>query len=272
MPLSALPAARAAAARAVLLMKSRGIADADPARRVPRSAAERPSPRRTSAAWSRSRPRSSRFLSVESGQPEALGRLVPRRSFQVAEHQRSTKRFGQGEEFLVEHREQFLPRHLVQRVGRRSRGGLSLAAGPPCGGRAGLECQQVCGLVQPVGDRRLPPGRSGFPGQQQERGLADIFRVVGVAQHSPPDGQNHRPVAADQGLERRLVVRLGETAQQFPVGDVGVEVPRDQPVNTLPVDSGTPCFHRYPSRETRISRTRIVIPADDEVANWELST
>ena len=47
---------------------------------APRNMTERPSPRRTSAAWSRSRPRSSRFLSVARGQPRlraASSRVAP---------------------------------------------------------------------------------------------------------------------------------------------------------------------------------------------------
>ena len=58
----------------------------------------------------------------------------------------------------------------------------------------------------------------GIPGEEEERRLEGVLRVVPVVEHPPADGQDHRPVAPDEGLEGGLVLPVGEGAEQAAVG------------------------------------------------------
>src|SRR5262249_37666676 len=64
------------------------------------------------------------------------------------------------------------------------------------------------------GAPRLGPADGGrLPGEEEERRLESVLRVLLLPQHPPADAQDHRPVPLDEGGEGRLV-GAGREAQQ----------------------------------------------------------
>ena len=61
--------------------------------------------------------------------------------------------------------------------------------------------------------------RARLAGQDQERGLESVLRIVVVAQDGAAGRRDHRPVPRHQGREGRAIVRCGIAAQQLPVAD-----------------------------------------------------
>jgi hypothetical protein len=53
--------------------------------------------------------------------------------------------------------------------------------------------------------------------QDKEGGLESVLRVVGIVQHRTADGEDHRPMAPQQGLKGRRVAPAGESFQQRPI-------------------------------------------------------
>jgi hypothetical protein len=80
-------------------------------------------------------------------------------------------------------------------------------------------------------------------GQEQEGRLEDVFRVVGAAQNAPTGGEDHKPVAADQGLEGARILSVRESLEEFLIGGTGVEVCDGQPLNGPSVDAGIRSCH-----------------------------
>src|SRR5262249_30996757 len=56
--------------------------------------------------------------------------------------------------------------------------------------------------------------------EHHEGGLEGVLGVRGVAQDTPADAEDHRPVAAEELLERPLVAARDEAFQQLGVGDL----------------------------------------------------
>jgi hypothetical protein len=77
---------------------------------------------------------------------------------------------------------------------------------------AGGDAVEPGGQRRPVADRRRPAE------QDEERGLEGVVGVGGVAEHPPADAEHHRPVPADEHLERGPVAGGEEPAQQLRVG------------------------------------------------------
>ena len=83
-----------------------------------------------------------------------------------------------------------------------------------------LESGAVGDAVQPAAQRGGPPDRPGFARQGEESDLEGVLGVGLIAQHGPADVEHHRPVAAQQRLERGFVPAGSELPQQFLVGSL----------------------------------------------------
>ncbi len=97
--------------------------------------------------------------------------------------------------------------------------------------------------VQPRAQRarRSDAQRSGAPEEDQEGGLEGVLGRVLVAEHLPADGENHRPMAGQNRLERglgRLIPLVRASLEQVAVG---------QP-------DGTPCAEETPEVPLEVSR------------------
>ena len=71
--------------------------------------------------------------------------------------------------------------------------------------------------VQPAGDGLAVGHGGGLPGQHEEGRLKGILGVLGVAQHTAADGQDHRPVPPHKGGEGAVVAAGDEPSEQLPV-------------------------------------------------------
>src|SRR5262249_50889814 len=92
-------------------------------------------------------------------------------------------------------------------------------------GRAGRDS------VEPVAQEfRLGDGR-GLAHEDEEGRLECVFRVLGVAEDAPAQGQDHRTVPPHQGLKRVLVPVGQESLQQLVIRSGGEVRIGDQAVN-----------------------------------------
>ncbi len=91
--------------------------------------------------------------------------------------------------------------------------------------------------MQPPAQGVAGADRARLAGEHQEGGLEGVFDVVLVLEDGPAGGQDHRPVPRHQGLEGRLVARLGVSGQELavaeadgrPVVEQVAEVPQGPP-------------------------------------------
>jgi hypothetical protein len=151
------------------------------------------------------------------GDAQLPGRVLARPAFQLAQDDGSTVAGRQALDFLVED----LPPVLAfgrrgRRLGHDDHLLLTLAAAGQDG--PGFEGGPPGHAVQPA---RHPVARHDarrLAGQDEERRLEAVLGVVGVRQQAPADAHHHRPVAAHQRRERRLVAPGQERFQQPAVG------------------------------------------------------
>jgi hypothetical protein len=117
-----------------------------------------------------------------------------------------------------------LPRKLVQGFGTRHlcRLPFTLPAQRSLGARP--ERDALSDAMQPATDRLLLADRGSPADEDEERGLEGVLGVVGVAQHPPADTQDHRAVAAHEGLEGALIAAQRKNLQELPIG--GALVPQ----------------------------------------------
>ena len=59
-----------------------------------------------------------------------------------------------------------------------------------------------------------------FPHEDEERGLEGVIDVGAVDEHPPADAEHHRPVPAQEHVERRVFAVAGETLEEFGVGQL----------------------------------------------------
>jgi hypothetical protein len=153
---------------------------------------------------------------------QAARRLVLREPFEVTEQQRHPLRLREPRQFLVEQAAQLAPGDVLGRVGGVYTRAGDVRRGPPTlAPGQGLARQAVGDAVQPAADRLAASDRRGLARQDQEGGLEGVLGIVGVAEDAAADAEHHRPVAADEGLERRFVARHGEALEQVGVAGVG---------------------------------------------------
>jgi len=81
-----------------------------------------------------------------------------------------------------------------------------------------FQCGAVGHAEQEVGQLLSRTDRPGSPGEDDEHRLEGVVGVRGVADHPPTDAVHHRPVPADDGLERRRVAVADEGGEQLGVG------------------------------------------------------
>jgi len=101
----------------------------------------------------------------------------------------------------------------------------------------------VRGLVEPTGNRWLPPTRGCGFGEQEKGGLADIFRVVPVPEHVLRCRKDEATVTVNQGSERALVLPGREAVEEFPIGDIGGDVLCRQAIHRPLVNVTDWCRH-----------------------------
>ena len=201
-----LPArATAPAARAAASARAAGTASAPPgAIAVPR-VGERCTPRRSSRARSRCRPRASRLWSVPIGQPSRRAAWSLGQALQVAEHDRrrgtapAAGRSPRGRSAATSSSVGLRPP-----VARTSVRRPSARAASPGRSPSGRGWRPTCHLVEPGAQGVPDPERAGPAHQHQEGGLEGVVGVVLVREDRPADAQDHRPVPLDQGREGQL--------------------------------------------------------------------
>jgi hypothetical protein len=90
---------------------------------------------------------------------ESLGRLVPRQSFEVAQHQGLAILVWQILHFLIEDVEQLPARDVCQGIAAALKDDVPFVCGTARGGVFGLARQVIRYAVQPVGDGVVPVRR-----------------------------------------------------------------------------------------------------------------
>ena len=80
---------------------------------------------------------------------------------------------------------------------------------------AGFGGSEKCDTVQPVAEQLWPGDRTCFANEHQERRLEGVVGVVGVAEHTPADAQDHGPMPLNEQCERRAVAVDHELPQQL---------------------------------------------------------
>jgi len=81
----------------------------------------------------------------------------------------------------------------------------------------GLERGLVRDPVEPAGEPARGRDGRGLVREDEEGGLERILGVRPIAQHPQADGEDHRPVPADEEFERGLVAGGDEPGEQFGV-------------------------------------------------------
>ncbi len=71
------------------------------------------------------------------------------------------------------------------------------------------------------------PQRTGLAGKHQERRLESVLGVVSVAEQSPANAQDHRPMSRDQGGESQFGLPGSATCE--PIEQLTVGQSRDRP-------------------------------------------
>ena len=104
----------------------------------------------------------------------------------------------------------------IGRVGGGQIGGQRLVYSQSTAGSKGHSLRYA---VQPGGDRGAPANRSGFACQDEEGRLKCVFGILRVTKDSPADAVYEWPVSPDDRFERRLVPPVGESAEQFHIGN-----------------------------------------------------
>ncbi len=110
------------------------------------------------------------------------------------------------------------------RIGFRHLGHRPFPRSPPGSYRLGLGRGPVGHAMKPVADHLPRRHRGGFAGEDQERRLKGILRVIVVAQGAATDAPHHGSVPHDKSLERRPIPRREKPFEQLPVGE-----PADHP-------------------------------------------
>jgi hypothetical protein len=156
------------------------------------------------------------------GQSESRRGLVLRQPLQVAEQQRGAERLGQPGQFRVDEFAHLAPGAFVP--ARPSRAADRFVTGPARAGAQHFQGDTAGDAVQPAPDGvPLADGR-GLAGEDQERGLEHVLRVLVVPEDRQRGVENGPAVSLDQGSERRLVPVSGEPLQQVVVGEVAVRL------------------------------------------------
>jgi hypothetical protein len=124
-------------------------------------------------------------------------------------------------QLVVEQRLKLVPGGFWRRCGVGHVGHLLLAGPPSRRGGPRFQGGAVGDAVQPVADPLALPDAGGLAGEDKKRGLKGVLSVVRVARHAAANAQHHRPMPAEQRLERRLVAPGDKAFQQLPVGQTG---------------------------------------------------
>ncbi len=140
------------------------------------------------------------------GPSQSCGGLVVRAAFKIAEHYRRAVLRRQTVDLLVHER-------LKLGVFDRERGPLDRHARDPMLSRPAPSVSQSRLRGDAVGDPVQPGSeatgladsqRSGAPDDDQECGLECVLSRVRIAEHLPADGQHHRAMTREEGLERSI--------------------------------------------------------------------
>jgi hypothetical protein len=86
--------------------------------------------------------------------------------------------------------------------------------------------------MQPAGHGVALGNSARLPGQDQEGGLASIFRVLNLFENPPAHAEHHAAVSPHQGSEGCPFLTLKEALQQLPVAQ-GFERPVVLPLPQL---------------------------------------
>jgi hypothetical protein len=136
----------------------------------------------------------------------------------VALHHGQAVLLGQREQRFVENRQEIEVR-LVRRLAEFARDPFGRLA--TSGRSAGFERGPAGDAVEPRSDPIVWSDGIRLHGENEERRLKGVFRVLSAREHSPADPEYHRPVPANEFRERILVVRVAEPHDQFAVGGRG---------------------------------------------------
>ena len=134
---------------------------------------------------------------------EVAGRLLVGQALEVAEDQGRPIRAGEAIDLLVDQEDHpVVPRRLDRAGGRRLRVPALVMPTPRIGDPQAGRGPHGDG-VEPGPERVADPEGLRPQCQRQEDGLEGILDVVLVAERGPAGAPDHRPVALEQGLERR---------------------------------------------------------------------
>jgi hypothetical protein len=211
----------------------------------------RPARRRRSS----SRPFSSRLITVDSGTPEQ--RAASSRLFPSRQHRMSGARNLSATRPSSSSNTRWRSRTLISASGSSdTRLGQPLARGAPARGPLRLQGQLIGGSVQPIGNRLSPRRALRLPGEQQERRLTHVLRILVVVQDAQGDANHHRRMPPDQHGECAFVALLHEVNQQIAVGSVLVTLAVRERANHVADGRLLPGSHVAPPRASPIWKAR----------------
>ena len=143
-----------------------------------------------------------------------LGRLVARQAFEVTKHERQSIPLRQSLEFIVENLFRFAPACFGLRINRRLGIDSRIGAFGSNGFNLRLARQSKRDAVQPTAHRLPLSNRCGFAGENQKRGLEDVFGEVFIMKDAPTNAQHHWPVTFQQRGEGEFVAPGKKPFQQ----------------------------------------------------------
>ncbi len=83
--------------------------------------------------------------------------------------------------------------------------------------------------MKPGGQRLADPQGPSLANQDEERRLKRILDVLGLAEDSPADGDNHGPVPGHEGSKSRFVPILGKSLNELRIRQAGRCAPDEEP-------------------------------------------